>query len=93
MATRESTRTRTKLKDSADADEPGAAPSQHTKAELGQFRLQVDRQTKSSYATYAAAETAALVIKKAHPVVRVTVYDTVEGASTLIELPAEPAES
>jgi len=53
----------------------------------GQFRLQVDRQTKRSYATYEAAEEAGLVIKKAHPILHVTVYDAVEGVNKLIALP------
>jgi len=92
MAARESTRTRTKLKDAVDADDSAPIAGQQTKPETGQFRLQVDRQTKASYATYAAAEAAALAIKKGHPVVRVTVYDTVAGASTLIDLPAQPSE-
>jgi hypothetical protein len=93
MAPRESIRTRTKLKDAVDADESEPAASQQTKPETGQFRLQVDRQTKSSYATYAAAEAAGLVIKKGHPVVRVTVYDTVAGSSTLIDLPAQTPDA
>ena len=53
----------------------------------GQFRLQVDRQTKTSYATYEAAEEAALAIKKAHPMLHVAVFDAVEGVNKLIELP------
>ena len=49
--------------------------------------LQVDRQTKRSYATAEAAETAGMVIKKDHPIVRVSVYDSVETANKIIELP------
>jgi hypothetical protein len=47
----------------------------------------VDRQTKSSYATYEAAEAAGLGIKKEHPAVQVTVYDGVESVNKIIELP------
>jgi hypothetical protein len=47
----------------------------------------VDRQTKSSYPTYEAAEAAALVIKTGHPIVRVMIHDTVEGVSKIIEVP------
>jgi hypothetical protein len=71
-----------------DAEEP--APelfSQRRKPDVGQFRLQVDRQTKASFTTFEAAEQAGLVIKKGHPVVRVTVYDAVECSNRLIELP------
>src|SRR4051794_5903985 len=42
---------------------------------LHRYRLQVDRQTKSSFEDRAAAEQAGKAIKKAHPVVQVTVYD------------------
>jgi hypothetical protein len=53
----------------------------------GQFHLQVDRQAKLSYATFEAAKEAALAIKKAHPMLHVSVYDAVEGENKLIELP------
>jgi hypothetical protein len=63
------------------------ALGQRMRLEKGQFCLQVDRQTKASYATYEAAEQAALVIKRGHPVVRVAVYDTVACVNKVIELP------
>jgi hypothetical protein len=59
---------------------------QRKRPEKGQFLLQVDRQTKTSYATYEAAEEAGLVIKRGHPVVEVAVYDAVGGANKIIEL-------
>jgi hypothetical protein len=61
--------------------------SQSKRPEVGRFLLQVDRQTKRSYATAEAAETAGMVIKKGHPIVRVSVYDSVETANKIIELP------
>ena len=61
--------------------------SERRKPDVGQFRLQVDRQTKASFATYKEAEAAGMVIKKGHPVVRVSVYDTVEGINRILELP------
>jgi hypothetical protein len=61
--------------------------SQRKPAEGGRFRLQVDRQTKGSYATYEAAEKAGLVIKKEHPIVQVAVYDGDESVNKIIELP------
>jgi hypothetical protein len=72
------------------APEPESVPepvTQRRKAEAGRFRLQVDRQTQASYATYEAAEAAGLGIKKEHPAVQVTVYDGVESVNKLIELP------
>lgn len=56
--------------------------------ETGQFRLQVDRQTKASYPTFEAAHHAGLLIKQAHPIVQVAVYDAAEGQNKIIELPA-----
>jgi len=55
--------------------------------EKGPFRLQVDRQTKDSYATYEEAEAAGLAIKKRFPIVQVTVYDAVKSERKIIELP------
>jgi hypothetical protein len=54
--------------------------------EHGQFRLQVDRQTKSSYTTLEAAEQAGMVIKRGHPILQVAVYDAVSGVNKILEL-------
>jgi hypothetical protein len=62
--------------------------SQRKRPERGRFLLQVDKQTKGSYATLEAAQTAALVIKNKYPIVKVSVYDTVDNSSTLIEAAA-----
>ena len=50
----------------------------------GRFRLQVDRQTKGSYATYEAAEAAGMAIKKDYPMLQVEVYDSVESVHKII---------
>jgi hypothetical protein len=55
--------------------------------EVGQFRLLVDRQTKASFATYEAAEKAAMAIKTGHPIVSVVVYDAKGGENHVMELP------
>ena len=68
-------------------------PGQPRRADTKQFRLQVDRQTKSSYASYEAAEQAGLQIKKNHPIVSVTVYDSVGGVNKSIDLPNSSGES
>ena len=65
---------------------PPASASQHKQAE-GRFRLQVDRQTKATYATLEAAEAAGLAIKKGHPIVYVGVYDRLEGTNKIIQMP------
>jgi len=61
--------------------------TQRKQADSGRFRLQVDRQTKASYATYEAAEKAWLGIKKEHPILQVAIYDGVESVNKIIELP------
>jgi hypothetical protein len=66
--------------------------SQRKRPEIGRFLLQVDRQTKSSYASAEAADTAGMVIKKGHPIVQVSVYDSVESVNTLINLPAASSQ-
>jgi hypothetical protein len=57
--------------------------------EESRFRLQVDRQTKWSYPARAVAKEAAIAIKRAYPVVHVTVFDAEEGQSEVIVLPPE----
>jgi hypothetical protein len=47
--------------------------------------LQVDRQTKGSYTTAEAAQGAAEFIKKNYPIVQVSVYDSVDNSSKLVE--------
>jgi hypothetical protein len=51
----------------------------------GRYRLQVDRQTKSTFESLDEAEKAGQAIKKAHPIVQVSVYDAVESAQTILE--------
>ena len=71
-----------------DREEPVQDPvTQRTRPGGGRFRLQVDRQTKESYATYEAAEAAGLAIKKDYPILQVAVYDEVDGVNKIIELP------
>ncbi len=62
--------------------------SQRKRPERGRYLLQVDRQTKGSYTTSEAAQSIALGIKTAYPIVQVSVYDSVDNTSTLVELPA-----
>jgi hypothetical protein len=71
-------------KDSSE-QEVEVVPSQDKRPERGRFLLQVDRQTKASYTTSEAAQAAALVIKKKYPIVKVSIYDSVDNSSTLVE--------
>ena len=61
--------------------------TQRKQPDRGRFRLQVDRQTKETYTTYEAAETAGLAIKKEYPILQVAVYDGVDSVNKIIELP------
>jgi len=63
--------------------------SQQKRPERGRYLLQVDRQTKGSYTTSEAAQSAALGIKTAYPIVQVSIYDSVDNTSTMVEAPAE----
>jgi hypothetical protein len=75
------------LKDSSE-QEVEEVLSQRKRPERGRFLLQVDRQTKGSYTTSEAAQAAALIIKKNYPIVKVSVYDSVDNSNTLVEAPA-----
>ena len=57
--------------------------SQRTRTEE-RYRLQVDRQTKKSFTTLEAAEEMGAVIKLAHQIVQVSIYDAVDCTNTLI---------
>ena len=77
------------VKDDSDKDQAvDDVFSQRKRPERGRYLLQVDRQTKGSYTTVEAAQAVALVIKKGHPIVQVSVYDSVDNTSTILELPA-----
>jgi hypothetical protein len=80
-----------KLREAADpapeVDTPASA-SQRKRVEIGRYLLQVDRQTKGSYETSELAQAAGLTIKTGHPVVQVSIYDSVECRNTFVELPA-----
>jgi hypothetical protein len=69
-------------------EEADEAPSQRKRPETGRYLLQVDRQTKGSYMTPEAAQSAALVIKTGFPIVQVSVYDSIEYTHTMVEAPA-----
>ena len=61
--------------------------SQRKQTEIGRYLLEVDRQTKGSYKTSEAAQSAALAIKTRYPVVKVSIYDSVNNSRILVELP------
>ena len=48
------------------------------------YHLQVDRQMKNSFADYDSAAKAGAVIKKAYPIVQVSVYDSKDWNTTVL---------
>jgi hypothetical protein len=78
-----------KLREQEKIDQENEAPvaASPQRAPVARFLLQVDRQTKGSYATAEAALAAGMVIKKGHPVVQVAIYDRDESKHTLVTLP------
>ena len=95
MATRKQTRssnrtrqTRTRIANRTTANRTTAPVRKPSKPPLIEpFHVAVDRQLKSGYETYEAAEKAALTIKKRYPQLHVTVFDAKEHRHTLIEKP------
>jgi len=71
---------------SRELPEPAPSIGQKKPDQL-RYRLEVDRQTKSSYETSEAAEEIGVALKKAYPKVQVAVYDSVDGTKKIIELP------
>jgi hypothetical protein len=62
--------------------------TQRKRPERGRYLLRVDGQTKNSYSTSEAAQSAALAIKTGYPIVQVSVYDSVEHTHTMVAAPA-----
>ena len=77
----------TKIKSKEAEIETPRDPAHQRKKPEERFWLQVDRQTKAFYLTEEAAQAAGLVIKKGHPVVQVSIYNSAEGVNKIIELP------
>jgi hypothetical protein len=64
------------------------APSQRRQTEAGCYLLQVDRQTKSSFDSFEAAQSAAMQLKSGFPILHVSIYDSISKSYTLVDLPA-----
>ena len=60
--------------------------TQRKRPERGRYLLRVDRQTKNSYTTSEAAQSAGLAIKTGYPVVQVSVYDSVQNTDTTLDV-------
>ncbi len=72
-----------------DAIENAPEPVNQRKRPEERYRLQVDRQTKQTFPALAEAEAMGRGIKNAHPIVQVSIYDSVECTNQLIEVDAK----
>jgi len=91
MALRPTTKIRAK---ESDPIEDAPLVVDQRKQSEDRYRLQVDRQTKRSFPTLESAAAAGLVIKKAHPIVQVSVYDAIDCVNQIVGgdgLVAEPS--
>ena len=68
-----------------ESPETASLPPSQARATLERYRLQVDRQTKATFAALSDAEKAGRAIKKAHPIVQVSVYDAEESKQTVLD--------
>jgi hypothetical protein len=69
-----------------DATDELMPPSQNKRPEIGRFLLQVDRQTKQSFAELELAEAAGKAIKKSYPILAVSIYDSAAGQNMQVTL-------
>ena len=60
-------------------------PVNQASAPLNRFQLQVDRQTKATFTELGDAEKAGRDIKRTHPIVQVSIYDSQEGRQTVLD--------
>ena len=72
-----------KTKSSDPIEQAPLAVDQRKQVEQ-RYRLQVDRQTKRSFDSLEAAAEAGTVIKRAHPIVQVSIYDALDCVNQLI---------
>src|ERR1044072_4505152 len=84
-ANRMALRASLKTKSSDPIEQAPLAVDQRKQAEQ-RYRLQVDRQTKRSFDSLGAAAEAGTGIKKAHPIVQVSIYDAIDCVNQLIGL-------
>jgi hypothetical protein len=67
-------------REKAEKDRPEQSPP-----ETGRYLLQIDRQSKRSFKTPEAAQTAAREIKSRFPALHISIYDTVTGSRTVVD--------
>jgi hypothetical protein len=84
--------TSSKSKSETDPIETAPVAVNQEKRREERYRLQVDRQTKKTFTTSEEAEAAGRLIKNAHAIVQVSVYDAVDFTNKMIEADAPAAD-
>jgi hypothetical protein len=69
------------------------ARSEQSQPGTERYLLQIDRQTKRSFKTPEAAQSAAMEIKTRFPALQVSIYDDVSKSRTVVEALASPPRS
>jgi hypothetical protein len=72
-------------KKSATPEVDGVLKVDQSRPTSARYRLQVDREMKASFATFQEADKRGKEIKKAHPVVQVSVYDAEKHETKIVE--------
>jgi hypothetical protein len=75
----------------SESNQADSAPIRATVPLIEQYYVAVDRQLKSGFGTYEAAERAAKEIKKRYPNPQVTVFDAKKQTHSAIEQPEVPS--
>jgi hypothetical protein len=70
-----------------ESTQTDSAPIRATVTLVEPYYVAVDRQLKSGFETYEAAEKAAQEIKKRHPNLQVTIFDAKKRSHTAVEQP------
>jgi len=72
--------------DRADQTDDQPRPEQK-QLETERYLLQIDRQTKRSFKTPEAAQSAAMEIKTRFPLLQVSIYDSASKSRTVVDIP------
>ncbi|HWK97466.1 MAG TPA: hypothetical protein VNR39_18780 [Pseudolabrys sp.] len=67
------------------APEPDVPRAGQARPAMARYRLQVDRQTKATFASLEDAQRAGQAIKKSFPVVQVSIYDAEQSTQASLD--------
>jgi hypothetical protein len=73
-------------KKAAKPEQPEEERPRHQQPDMERYQLQIDRQTKRSFKTLEAAQSAALEVKSRFPALQISVYDSVGNSRTMVDI-------